>query len=141
MGWTVVIMSFMLFAKWMLITCVSAFNGQPLIHFQPFEQQYMAFNFVVYGLHSPIQEFITRGVLQGSLQHFLVGKHIVTRSILISNALFAATHVHLFGGVMALVVFIPGLFWGWLYSRHPTILGVSISHILIGWWGLFVLSF
>lgn len=139
--WTFVIMTLMLFAKWVLITFIPNLQGQPLIHFQPLEQKYLTFNFILYGLHSPIQEFIARGVLQGSLQHFFVGKNITVKAIVISNALFAATHVHLFGGLLAVVVFITGLFWGWLYSRHQNLLGVSISHILIGWWGLFVLSF
>jgi membrane protease YdiL (CAAX protease family) len=32
------------------------------------------------------------------------------------------------------MAFLPGLFWGWLYSRHRTLIGVTISHILIGAW-------
>jgi hypothetical protein len=33
-----------------------------------------------------------------------------------------------------LLVFVPGLFWGWLYLRHQTLVGVSVSHLLIGLW-------
>ncbi len=139
--WTVVIMTAMLILKWSLITYVPSFQHHSLIHFQPFEQKYQTFNFILYGMHSPIQEFIVRGVLQGSLQHFFVGRNVIAKSVIVSNALFAATHVHLFGGLLAILVFVTGLFWGWLYSRHENLIGVSISHILIGWWGLFILSF
>jgi len=43
-------------------------------------------------------------------------------------------------GILGVIVFLPGLFWGWLYSRHNSLLGVSISHLLIGWSGLFLLN-
>lgn len=140
MLWTTVIISAMIAVKWILITNVERYSELPLFDFDPSNQRYLAFNFIVYGLHSPIQEFIARGVLQGSLQHFFTGRNVTFRAILVSNALFSATHVHLLGGMLALVVFVPGLFWGWLYSRHPNLIGVSVSHILIGWAGLFLLN-
>ncbi len=140
MVWTCIIMLAMLLFKWGLINLIPSLQGQTLFQFQPFAQKYQTFNFIIYGMHSPIQEFIVRGVLQGSLQHFFVGKNVTAKAILVSNALFAATHVHLFGG-LAILVFVTGLFWGWLYSRHQNLIGVSLSHILIGWWGLFILSF
>ena len=40
--------------------------------------------------------------------------------------------------VVAVVAFLPGLFWGWLYSRHRTLVGVS--HMLVGVWALYFLS-
>ena len=36
--------------------------------------------------------------------------------------------------------FLPGLFWGWLYARHGTLIGVSVSHILLGLWTVFVVG-
>lgn len=137
--WSVVIIVALLFIKWMLIQYVPKYHGLTLLGFDP-KQKYLAFNFVLYGLHSPIQEFIARGVLQGSLQHFFRGKNVTLRAIIISNALFSATHVHLLGGLLGVIVFVPGLFWGWLYSRQENLIGVSISHILIGWTGLFFLN-
>lgn len=41
----------------------------------------------------------------------------------------------------AFMVFPFGLFWGWLYDRHPTLIGVVASHLLIGIFGVFVVSF
>ena len=139
--WSVGIIALFALLKWILINNVPKYQDLTIIDFHPGQQKYLAFNFLLYGLHSPIQEFIARGVLQGSLQHFFTGKNVTVRAILISNALFAATHVHLMSGWLAVIVFIPGLFWGWLYSRHNNLLGVSISHLLVGWTGLFFLNF
>jgi len=87
----------------------------------------------VYVVLAPVQEFLVRGVLQGSLQEFLTGRYVIWKSILISNLLFSTLHLHL-SVSFALMAFLPGLFWGWLYSRHRTLIGVTISHILIGAW-------
>jgi membrane protease YdiL (CAAX protease family) len=91
---------------------------------------------VAYGLYvllSPMQEFVARGVIQGCLQHMLSGRHATWRAILVSNAVFSISHQHL-GLGYALLVFVPGLFWGWLYQRHRSLVGVSVSHVLIGLW-------
>lgn len=138
--WSTIIIAVLIAVKWSLIQYVPRYSELTVFKFDPTHQKYLAFNFALYGLHSPIQEFIARGVLQGSLQHFFRGKHITFRAIVISNALFSATHVHLLGGLLGVIVFVPGLFWGWLYSRHENLIGVSISHIMIGWTALFFLN-
>jgi len=137
--WTVIIIAGMLTVKWALITFVSDYRHLTVLDFD-LTQRYMGLNFVLYGLHSPIQEFVARGVLQGSLQHFFSGKNVTLRAIIVSNALFSATHVHLMEGMLGVIVFVPGLFWGWLYSRHQNLIGVSVSHLIIGWFGLFFLN-
>jgi hypothetical protein len=43
-------------------------------------------------------------------------------------------------GLLGLIVFVPGLFWGWLYARHDTLIGVSLSHLIIGWTAIFFLN-
>ncbi len=140
MIWTLIIIVICVAVKWILIRTVPQYKHLPLFDFDPASHRYLAFNFILYGLHSPIQEFISRGVLQGSLQHFFTGKNVTLRAVIVSNALFSATHVHLMNGVLALLVFVPGLFWGWLYSRHENLIGVSVSHVLIGWSLLFFLD-
>lgn len=137
--WSITIVAIMIGVKWLLINSVPRYNHLPLIDFD-LSSSAMGFNFLLYTLHSPIQEFVARGVLQGSLQHFFSGKNVVLRSIIVSNALFSATHVHLLSGLLGVIVFIPGLFWGWLYARHNSLVGVSVSHLLIGWTGLFFLN-
>jgi len=140
MVWSMAIVGVMVLTKWILVEYVRKYQHLPVFDFNPTQQRFLAFNFIIYGLHSPIQEFIARGVLQGSLQHFFSGKNVTIRAIIISNALFSATHVHLLGGLLGVIVFVPGLFWGWLYSRHENLIGVSVSHLLIGWTALFFLN-
>lgn len=137
--WSITIVVLMIGGKWLLINSVPRYSHLPLIDFD-LSSKAMGFNFLLYTLHSPIQEFVARGVLQGSLQHFFSGKNVTIRAIIVSNALFSATHVHLMSGLLGIIVFIPGLFWGWLYSRHNSLVGVSVSHLMIGWTGLFFLN-
>ena len=137
---TTAVIGCLISVKWFLIQSVPRYHDLTLFNFGAFQQRYLIFNFILYGLHSPVQEFIARGVLQGSLQHFFSGRHVTFRAVIISNALFSATHVHLMGGWLGVVVFVPGLLWGWLYSRNPNLIGVSVSHMLIGWTTLFFLD-
>jgi len=138
--WTSVVVVFMIGVKWLLVESVPRYSHLPVFSFDPAHTRYLAFNFALYGLHSPVQEFIARGVLQGSLQNFFKGKHVTARAIFISNAIFSATHVHLLGGLFGAIVFVPGLFWGWMYARNQSLIGVSLSHIIIGWTALFFLD-
>jgi CRP-like cAMP-binding protein/membrane protease YdiL (CAAX protease family) len=139
MLWTVVIIAGLIFVKWSLIQNVERYRHLPLFDFD-LSRKNLLLNFILYGLHCPVQEFIARGVLQGSLQRFFSGKNVTTRAVIVSNALFSATHIHVMGGFLGVIVFVPGLFWGWLYSRHDNLVGVSVSHILIGWTALFFLN-
>jgi membrane protease YdiL (CAAX protease family) len=85
------------------------------------------------------QEFIIRGVFQSSLERFLVGKYRVYLAIIISNVMFMGYHQPL-SWVFPLLVVIPGLFWGWLYFRHRTLIGVCISHLILGVWAFFIVG-
>lgn len=95
---------------------------------------------LIYILMVPLQEVIARGAIQGSLQHFLTSKHKMLIAIIMSNLIFAMTHLHI-SLFVGLTVFFFGLFWGWLYSRQGTLVGVSVSHMIIGGFGLFVVGF
>ncbi|KAB8028106.1 cyclic nucleotide-binding domain-containing protein [Fluviispira multicolorata] len=90
----------------------------------------------------PIQELIVRSGIQSALQKFLSGSKAKTTwmAIILSNVLFAGGHSHISPG-FALSVFIPGIFWGWLYAKQNSLIGVSFSHILIGVWGAFIIGF
>jgi CRP-like cAMP-binding protein len=92
---------------------------------------------LAYGLYvllSPVQEFVARGLMQGALTRMLTGPWVPLKAIVVSNAMFSISHQHL-GLGYALAVFLPGLFWGWMYHRHGSLLGVSVSHVVIGLWG------
>lgn len=94
-----------------------------------------------YIIFCPLQELIARGILQGILQRTLLinpRKRQMT-AILLSNLAFAQVHLHL-GLGFAAAAFIAGICWGILYARTKTLIGVSISHILFGVWGQFILG-
>lgn len=131
-----------------------------LIHFQPSGAQdpiinifgYKTLGFIYswwvylfaisfYLLSSVVQELMARGFLQNFIQRYLTyGKsRKVFTSIVISNLIFSAFHSFL-TPVLIMSTLILGLFWGWLYSRHNSIIGAAASHMLVGVWGLFILS-
>jgi membrane protease YdiL (CAAX protease family) len=93
----------------------------------------------IYAFHAPLQEFLVRGTLQSPLQQFLAGAGGHWTPIVTSNLIFSAFHLYISFG-FALVTFLPGLFWGWLYHRHGTLVGVSVSHIMLGLWTVFVVG-
>ncbi len=94
---------------------------------------------VLYTFHAPFQEFVVRGCLQGSLQEFLRGTYRQSVAVVGSNLIFAAFHLYLSLG-FAVLTFVPGLLWGWLYRRHGTLVGVALSHVLVGLWAVFVVG-
>ncbi len=95
------------------------------------------FSFVIYILFSPAQEFIFRGVLQSALQRLLTGRRRIIRGIIVSNLIFLMVHFHF---DFAFLIFPLGIFWGWLFLRHRTLIGVSLSHMLIGFWTFYAVG-
>ncbi|MFO0564646.1 MAG: cyclic nucleotide-binding domain-containing protein [Polyangiaceae bacterium] len=99
----------------------------------------------LYALFCPVQELIARGFIQSALQRFLAGPFEAPNARqsftanLIANLAFVAVHSHISLG-FAFLTFVPGLAWGWLYRRHGTLVGVSVSHILLGVLAGFVLN-
>lgn len=130
--------------KWILVrnyyTQTSLFDMQMIIPeytVGSFDYNLMFISgFIVYGIFAILQEFVARGIILTSLEDFL---HKTWLANFITSGIFASMHVHL-SSQLALIVFLPSLFWGWLYMRHRTIIGPAISHIIIGWWGIFVLG-
>jgi CRP-like cAMP-binding protein len=95
---------------------------------------------IVYAAVGPLQEFIARSGLQTALRRCLVGRWATVVSIVASNAMFACAHLHL-SVSFAIVSFFPGLVWGALFYRQRHIVGVSVSHVLSGWFAFFVVGF
>jgi membrane protease YdiL (CAAX protease family)/CRP-like cAMP-binding protein len=148
-GYTCIFLAIITLLKWSLIHGDSRFSHFSMFDLQaivPFEKIgspkfviIYASAVIIYALFSLLQEFISRGILQSSLMDFLHGKHKNTLSIIVTSGVFSAMHIHI-SAVLALVVFIPSVFWGWLYARQKTLLGPIISHIMVGWWVLFILG-
>ena len=92
-----------------------------------------------YVFFAPFQELIYRGGVQGPLSHFLIGRYRTWFAILGANVIFSAAHLYVSPG-LAVVAFVAGLFWGWLYARQRGLIGVSVSHVVLGLWAFEVVG-
>lgn len=154
---TIPLLMFMIGLKWFLIKTVPEFSKLSVFEFgnksQPFLQK--AFNhffgkpqkevnfhvlLAFYIVLVPVQEFIARGCLQSSLRNFFTTPNRAFLAIVTSNLLFGLFH-GLKSFTFALCAFLLGMFWGWIYERQKTIVGPSVSHILVGIWAFGVLNY
>jgi CRP-like cAMP-binding protein len=94
-----------------------------------------------YVLISPIQELIARCGLQSLIRETLYGpeRFRVISAVIVSNLMFSAAHAHIHLG-FAFSSFIGGLFWGWVFNRQNSLVGVSVSHFLVGGAAIYVLG-
>jgi len=131
--------------KLALIAWVPSMQGQPM--FQMFSlpppgmptrgfNPWLALAYVVF---APFQELIYRGGVQGPLSHFLTGRWRVPLAIVGANIIFSSAHLYVSPG-LAVIAFVAGLFWGWLYARQGGLAGVSVSHVLLGFWAFEVVD-
>ncbi len=122
----------------------------PAMHDEPIFQMFSSFHgdaasvfnpwlFLGYITFAPLQELIHRGSVQGGLEHFFVGPNRRWAAILCSNVVFSAGHLYISPG-LSLLSFVAGIFWGWLYSRQRGLVGVSVSHVLLGFWAFEVVD-
>lgn len=129
--------------KWGLLQASPAFAGRQL--FDLYRPAGLGLGgtlavLAAYASFVPVQEMVARSGVQSSLMMFLRPPQRVPMAIFMSALLFSATHLHT-GLAFAALVFPMGLFWGWLYARRPTLVGVVFSHLLIGIFAVFVVSF
>lgn len=101
--------------------------------------QWLGLGLIIYGFFVPLQEFIARGVVQSSLQQLFLEKQNPWIANIIASALFAALHLHI-SPKLAMIIFFPSLLWGWLYFRSGTLVAPIVSHLIIGWWSIYVLG-
>jgi membrane protease YdiL (CAAX protease family) len=87
--------------------------------------------FIVYLVVAPLQEFIGRGVTQSAIEQVITGSSRKFIVVLLSSMIFGLTHLP-YSQTFALMSVAGGVVWGILYLRHRTILGISISHYIIG---------
>jgi len=141
--WTAGFLGVVIGIKWLVINFVSGYEGYELFDQTMVNQssgrRLLLLN-IAYFLLAPVQEFIVRGLIQGSLQRLLTGPKRIFWAILLSNMMFSALHLHN-DMSFALGTLIPGFFWGIMYYRQKSLLGVSLSHIIIGLLGLVYLTF
>ncbi|MDF2867406.1 MAG: putative cAMP/cGMP binding protein [Gammaproteobacteria bacterium] len=147
--WTLLFCLGITLVKFGLITFVPKLQHLPLIDYKaiinPNQASSVSLKFmlgmlILYTLTAPLQEMVIRGTIQSLLQDFLTGKYPNFWAVMIASAFFSIGHLHV-SIWFSLLVLIPGFFWGALYAKQKSLLGVSISHILIGWWFIFGLGF
>ena len=131
---TLLICSCAVLMKYLLISYSTAYIGQSLFTIDPVFNENISLGILIYLIYIvlvPIQEFTIRGVFQTGLSNVFEGRARVWKAILVSNIMFCAFHLHQ-SFLFAIVAFLPGLVWGYQYSKQNNLSGVVISHILVG---------
>jgi membrane protease YdiL (CAAX protease family) len=129
--------------KWLLIQTNPRYAGLPLIEYPDVLAQFSTRRTQilagVYAASSAVQELIVRGALQSMLERFLTGRYRRLRAITVCTLLFSVSHLHT-GLLFTLAVLIPGFCWGLLFTRNRNLIGVIVSHVIIGLYVFFVLG-
>lgn len=102
------------------------FQGYPVIDWRTVD-----WSFYAYLIIAPFQEFIARGVIQKTVERIMPGKYNWIWAIVVASMLFSVSHIF-YSVELALLTMCSGFLWGYLYVRHKNIIGISISHFLIG---------
>ena len=86
-----------------------------------------------YTVFTAIQEFTTRGVIQGTTMALATTTYEKVRALIIVTMIFCCGHLHFPSNYFALLVMISSLFWSLLYEINGRrLLGVIYSHAVIG---------
>ncbi len=139
--WTLPFLAVLVLLKGAALVLVPEWSGAPLFRLAFLHEPLRPLleDALLYGLFAPVQELVARGALQGSLMNLLSGRAVTARAILVSTLAFTATHLHLSIG-FALAAAVPSVFWGLLFARQRSLVGVSVSHLLLGWFAVYVLG-
>src|SRR5690606_116409 len=82
--WTAGFLAVLVALKWVLLQVVPAYAGERLFDWrllQVASPSSVLIDAVAYGIYTPVQEFVARGALQGSLQRTLSGRHVTLRAV------------------------------------------------------------
>lgn len=147
--WTLALVISVTLGKLILVIFVSELHTIPLFDFSAAlrikaASQHTFLSWLIpmmlYTAFVPVQTFIISGAFQSSLMRFLTGPHAITISVLLTGLLFASLHVTL-SGYFAFATLVPGLLWAWLYTKQRSLLGITVSHIILGIWTIWILGF
>ncbi|MFH1477074.1 MAG: type II CAAX endopeptidase family protein [Verrucomicrobiota bacterium] len=111
---------------WLIGQSWSPFFGHPL-----FNWKLSWWIVIMYFFLAVAQEIISRGFLQTTIERILTGRYRGVMAVFTTSVLFAVVHLHYSAATM-LATMVAGLFFGWLYRRHQTLVGVSVAHFLLG---------
>ncbi|MDP3278622.1 MAG: cyclic nucleotide-binding domain-containing protein [Deltaproteobacteria bacterium] len=129
--------------KWLLLQTRPRWRQVSLVQFpnwkhhlaEPFVLKLM----VLYLASAIVQELTVRSALQAGLESFLLGRQRRWSAITISALMFSVNHLHM-SALFAMLAFLPGIFWGWLFSRRRHVIGPIVSHFVVGAFVFFVLG-
>lgn len=93
----------------------------------------------LYLMSSAAQELVVRGGVQHGLELGLSQRHGPWTAVLGANVLFGLTHLHLSWGA-SVVAFLVGLVWGVQAARERSVVGVIVSHAIVGIVAFFVVG-
>ncbi len=139
--YTIPILILLTCVKWIGVTHLVKYQSLPIFSFKPADQtvtQAVIFG-LMYIITVPVQEFIIRGGIQTCFRNFFLGPNRVYLAILTSNLLFELLHT-VKSLPLAIGTFIFGFFWGALLEQQKSLVGVIVSHVLVGAWAFFVLD-
>ncbi len=129
--------------KWLMVRLIPAWHGLPTIEHTDVVARLadpeIRWLLSIYAASALVQELIVRSALHASLEDFLSGRGRTLTPILVAALMFSVNHLHM-SFVFALLAFIPGLFWGWMFQRRRHLAGVTLSHFAIGAFVFFVLG-
>jgi membrane protease YdiL (CAAX protease family) len=104
----------------------SALYGKPLLSWE-----FSSLQLLIYTVSSLAQEFICRGFIQTNVEQMLTGRYRSAIAIVTTSVLFGVVHLHYSTPTMVVTI-LGGIFFGWLYSRHRTLVGITIAHYILG---------
>jgi hypothetical protein len=80
---------------------------------------------------SLLQEFLSKGIIQTAILISIVHRHKNFMAVFIASAIFGSVHAN-YSFILALTTMLLSIGWGYIYLKRPTIVGISLSHYLIG---------
>ncbi len=133
-----------LFVKWLFIHFIPEYQHIALFEFPVFRKLGIGLGIVVaivYCVFTLVQEGITRCLLQTPLHHILKGKYSHVKTVILTTIVFSTMHMHFIDLTVPLIVLIPGLYWSIMFALQRSLLGTSLSHMMIGVIGAMVIGF
>lgn len=125
---TAAVLAFMIGAKLLMMRFMPNIYGEnaPLFYWKAW-----GLSETKYPLTVVVQEFLTRGAVQGSIRRVLPEKYAVPVAIVLSSLFFGALHIYL--GVAFMVgAFLLLSVFGIIYQKQKTIWGLCIPHYFLG---------
>ncbi len=128
LAFTAAAFAVMVGVKWLLVRQFSEMAAHPLVDWGYWGGWATVLSYLFV---APAQELIGRGFLQNSIENFLTGPRRRTMAILLTSVQFGVVHLH-FSFSTGMVAMLSGILFGVMFVRQRTLLGVSLSHFILG---------